>query len=127
MGQRIAALGVGVGGTSSNRETTLKAHLLTGCQAPLSLPQVLGDPQLPPLIPPIQSTPLSEAVRPNRIVSGSFGSFDGVPSRFDERAYRLLPKTSVAKKTGDVKEASKKVKKADGKPDLFKSKPWLQR
>jgi hypothetical protein len=63
------------------------------------------------------------AVRPSRIVSGSFGSFDGSGrGRFDERKYRLGPK-------GD--DGGKKDEEDRGKGerglDMFKGKPWLRR
>ncbi|CAO2655405.1 Nn.00g104690.m01.CDS01 [Neocucurbitaria sp. VM-36] len=53
-----------------------------------------------------------------RIVSGSFGSFEGGrPGRFDERAYRL------GQGTGGGEEGEK----GEGKLDVFKGKPWLRR
>jgi hypothetical protein len=67
-----------------------------------------------------------EVTRPNRIVSGSFGSFEVEVDRFDERAYRLGPKTDSGAQTGNGEKVVKKAKKGDGKPDLFKGKAWLR-
>ncbi|KAH7377817.1 hypothetical protein BKA66DRAFT_571846 [Pyrenochaeta sp. MPI-SDFR-AT-0127] len=54
----------------------------------------------------------------NRIVSGSFGSFEmQPPSRFDERPYKMLPNTM------DEEESSNNSEK---KVNPFKGKPWLR-
>lgn len=55
-----------------------------------------------------------------RIVSGSFGSFDGrVVSRFDERPYRLVQvNEGKDQEMGDPVPAPK--------PDMFKRMPWLR-
>lgn len=63
---------------------------------------------------------------PIRIVSGSFGSFEGQPSRFDERAYRLLPGSGATEKGGNEEQREGKGKLAK-KLDPFKGKPWLRR
>jgi hypothetical protein len=66
------------------------------------------------------------AVRPSRIVSGSFGSFDGSgQGRFDERKYRLGPKGDGGKK--DEEDKGKGKGKGEKGLDLFKGKPWLRR
>jgi hypothetical protein len=91
---------------------------------------------LPPLKPVFQTLlegPL--AVKPNRIVSGSFGSFGGEVSRFDERKYRLLPKKKDEMKSEEAKKEKNDdddddenpTKKTEAEPDLFKGKPWLKR
>jgi hypothetical protein len=61
-----------------------------------------------------------------RMISGSFGSFDGREvDRFDERRYRLLP--------GTLREAAEENQDGGGgggedkKPDKFKGRPWLRR
>ena len=61
----------------------------------------------------------------NRIVSGSFGSFEGGGlSRFDERKYRLLQGsekgTDEQGKKGDDGDAAKAAK-----ANVFKKMPWL--
>jgi hypothetical protein len=66
---------------------------------------------------PSQS-PAPTDTRSNRLVSGSFGSFDeGAPSRFDDRPYRLLP----GQLHGDEGEEM-----TEKKPNPFKGKPWLR-
>jgi hypothetical protein len=101
--------------------SSFRAHILIGATTQAHpLPPMLGATRLHRLIPPSRLTQASE--RPNRIVSGSFGSFGGEVNRFDERAYRLGPR----KEEDEVKREVKKAKKADGKPDLFKGMPWLR-
>ncbi|KAJ4362537.1 hypothetical protein N0V83_010631 [Neocucurbitaria cava] len=67
----------------------------------------------------------------HRIVSGSFGSFEvRQPSRFDERAYRLLPgqgKTGGEKKgDGGVGDGKVGREEMGTRLDPFKGKPWLR-
>ncbi|KAH7384265.1 hypothetical protein DE146DRAFT_770042 [Phaeosphaeria sp. MPI-PUGE-AT-0046c] len=61
-----------------------------------------------------QTVGLVEQQTVRRIVSGSFGSFEGAVGRFDERAYRLGVKA-------DNKESGEE------KLDPFKGRPWLRR
>jgi hypothetical protein len=83
----------------------------------------------PPRLVPVPSTSFFGNMLggTSRIVSGSFGSFDGSQiDRFDERGYRLL--------SGQMSEATKK-KNENGetggqrgrKCDRFKGRPWLRR
>ena len=69
--------------------------------------------------------------RARRIVSGSFGSFEGRPlDRFDERAYRLAQKgddKNKSKGKGKAKEDGKDSDDKDDKPNPFKGRPWLRR
>ncbi|KAF3053849.1 hypothetical protein E8E11_011077 [Didymella keratinophila] len=48
-----------------------------------------------------------------RVVSGSFGTFEGLPGRFDERPYRLLP-------------GRKDEKNEEARP-MYKARPWLRK
>lgn len=60
-----------------------------------------------------------------RIVSGSFGSFDGGEvDRFVERRYRLLPEHmgGAREKSGQGGDRDR-----DGKPGKLKGRPWLKK
>ena len=146
MGERL--IGTGVPGTSS-RDPIPRASLLTTTQQVRdggSPPVPASNPLLRRRALPVFRAPLAGAlgVERKRVVSGSFGSFEGGVGRFDQRAYRLGQKletvgeeeenveNSVTTPTKDpvetpVKKTLKKAGKDDKKPDLFKGKPWLKR
>ncbi|KAG9191259.1 hypothetical protein G6011_09347 [Alternaria panax] len=83
-------------------------------------------PRLPYAAPPPPTIFFNNTIDGSRrIVSGSFGSFNGEQvDRFDGRGYRLLPGQMGG-------EAEKKEQDGDGhqdgKPDKFKGRPWLRR
>ena len=69
----------------------------------------------PRLVPSLQQTPvhLAPAVeQPQRVVSGSFGTFEEQPSQFAERPYRLGP--------GSERRARQGVR-------AFERRPWLRK
>jgi hypothetical protein len=116
-----SAMRVGIEGASPSLHNlppgTLGLHHDTkGHSQMMPPPPNLPRPGAPPT-PPSPRNHLVPPVRPNRIVSGSFGSFDGSgQGRFDERKYRLGPK-----------EDRKALDQGEKKLDVFKGKPWLRR
>ncbi|KAH4295104.1 hypothetical protein HBI02_174560 [Parastagonospora nodorum] len=148
MGERLVS--VGVTGTSGSAPVP-HADPLTGTQPQVrdgeSPPVPASSPSLRRRALPVFRAPREGALetRTRRVVSGSFGSFEGGVGRFDEREYRLGPKKggekleTVSEEREDedgeenvkenVKEKdSPKQNVKDGKkPDLFKGKPWLKR
>lgn len=65
----------------------------------------------------VSTTAPSEKRR--RVVSGSFGTFDGAASRFDERPYRLFPGRAVEGRVHGEKGAGAKA--------MGKSSVWLRK
>lgn len=95
MGER--PVGMSVTGTSGPAPV-LHAELLTGAQPQVrdgESPSVpVSSPSLRRLRGEVFRAPREGALEPRRrVVSGSFGSFEGGVGRFDERAYRLGPRT----------------------------------
>lgn len=75
---------------------------------------------------PVPEKPVVEKRR--RVVSGSFGTFEGAPGRFGKRPYQLLP--------GKSEDERARAKRVDGIEDLkrvpemgmeVKKRPWLRK
>ncbi|KAH7083659.1 hypothetical protein FB567DRAFT_550700 [Paraphoma chrysanthemicola] len=90
--------------------------------------------QSPALVQPLilpSHFPIPLDPRRNKLVSGSFGSFSeiGPPSRFDERAYRLLSgqmQGQAGQSEGERGEEGETREPKTKKPDPFKGKVWLR-
>ncbi|QRD03504.1 hypothetical protein JI435_102830 [Parastagonospora nodorum SN15] len=148
MGERLVS--VGVTGTSGSVPVP-HADPLTGTQPQVrdgeSPPVPASSPSLRRRALPVFRAPREGALetRTRRVVSGSFGSFEGGVGRFDERKYRLgqkkgREKLETVSEEGEDEDGEENVKEnfkekespkeivTDGKkPDLFKGKPWLKR
>ncbi|KAF1921438.1 hypothetical protein BDU57DRAFT_49891 [Ampelomyces quisqualis] len=93
--------------------TTL--HAMPSNRSRAEGPQVHGANRLLPSRAP------SLPARSERIVSGSFGSFEGgMVNRFEERGYRLLPASRREEGGRSTGQGGEKVL------DVFKGRPWLR-
>ncbi|KAF1933181.1 uncharacterized protein M421DRAFT_395141 [Didymella exigua CBS 183.55] len=80
------------------------------------VPHVHKTPQAAPVTPPQE--------KPRQIVSGSFGTFDGAPGRFDERPYLLLPGGTMDGRAHGKRDG----RGMDERPGMaFRARPWLKR